>query len=340
MSYAASGLARGIQDGLGMVSSSLLGIRQRRMEDEQARRQAEQDAQATEFRGLQMQGLRRDLNAPAPDPTRYAEHNGRTFDLRDASDSKEYGRATAPKPDTVEWDTEMTDNGMVQIHPVTGEVRNLGLRGPAKAPDAPRTGFRPNDGALVNLDTGAVITAGVPKPGDQVPPGGSPELTQDQGKSVSFYQRGRPALDLVESLSRQFGGATPETPEDQARAMVAGPRGGARLLGGLPVVGNMLKNPELQRYDQAVHDFAMAVLRKDSGATITGDEMDFVQQTYIPQVGDDPATARQKLDAAARAIESFRATAGPGNNLIGAPAPASGAPRRYSPENPYANRTP
>lgn len=179
----------------------------------------------------------------------------------------------------------------------------------------PRTGFRPNDGALVNLDTGAVIAPGVPKPGG----GGAPDLTLDQGKSVSFYQRGRPALDIIEKLSRTFGGAQRGMSDDVARTMVGGPGRLGRAAGSVPIFGNMLKSADLQMYDQAVNDFGMAVLRKDSGATITADEQDLVRKTYIPSVGDSPQAARQKLDAAARAIESLRSTAGPGASLMGAP---------------------
>lgn len=211
------------------------------------------------------------------------------------------------------------------------------LAAATEKPDDVNWQYDAERGVQINPRTGAVRTLAGVQPKPTAPAGGAPDLTQDQGKSVSFYQRGRPAFDLIEGFARQFGGATDQMTEEQARGSVAGPDKGRRMLGGLWGVGNALKGPDLQRYDQAVNDFAMAVLRKDSGATITSDEMQFVRDTYIPQATDDPQTARQKLDAAARAIESFRATAGPGASMLDAP-PAAGGPagRRYSPDNPFA----
>ena len=63
-------------------------------------------------------------------------------------------------------------------------------------------------------------------------------------------------------------------------------------------IGGMLpsfmQSSERQQYEQGKRDFVNAVLRKESGATITPDEFDNAQKQYFPQTGDSKETVKQK----------------------------------------------
>lgn len=117
MGYTGAGLGYGIQQGMGTLSQALMGIQQRRDQEAEMAQRAEADAQRRQLVDLQIRGAERDLNAPAPDPTRYATHGGRTYDTRDPSQLKAWGAATAPKPDEVNWQTVEGADGFYQVNP-------------------------------------------------------------------------------------------------------------------------------------------------------------------------------------------------------------------------------
>lgn len=87
--------------------------RQRATEEEEAARRKEREL--LEFAVLQQR------QAQGQDPTRYATHAGRTYDMRDPKQAKGYAAATATRADDVNW-TYDAERG-VQIHPRTGQVR-------------------------------------------------------------------------------------------------------------------------------------------------------------------------------------------------------------------------
>jgi hypothetical protein len=68
----------------------------------------------------------------------------------------------------------------------------------------------------------------------------------------------------------------------------------------------------VQKYEQAQRDFVNAVLRPESGATITDTEFANAKKQYFPQVGDTPAVIKQKQEAREREIKTLQAMAGPG----------------------------
>jgi len=51
-------------------------------------------------------------------------------------------------------------------------------------------------------------------------------------------------------------------------------------------IENLLMSEEKKEYDAAKLDFAASVLRQESGAVINDSELEFVNRTYFPQVGD------------------------------------------------------
>jgi len=71
-------------------------------------------------------------------------------------------------------------------------------------------------------------------------------------------------------------------------------------------------------YSQAKENFITAVLRKESGASISPDEFAREDKKYFPQVGDSPKVLEQKQRARDLAIDAMKIQAGPGAKSIGA----------------------
>ena len=70
---------------------------------------------------------------------------------------------------------------------------------------------------------------------------------------------------------------------------------------------NWLRSNNGQKFDANAKNFITAVLRKESGATITPSEIETAKGMYIPQPGDGAAVLEQKKrnrDLAIRALES------------------------------------
>lgn len=64
---------------------------------------------------------------------------------------------------------------------------------------------------------------------------------------------------------------------------------------------------EAQQYFNAIRLFAAGILRKETGAAFTSQELLDVQSRFFPMAGDSAAVLRQKADARRQAIESMRA---------------------------------
>lgn len=73
---------------------------------------------------------------------------------------------------------------------------------------------------------------------------------------------------------------------------------------------NLAMSKDRQSYRQAQEDWVRAKLRKESGAVIADEEMDREIRVYFPQIGDDPATVKQKADSRKVAERSMVQSAG------------------------------
>lgn len=101
--------------------------------------------------------------------------------------------------------------------------------------------------------------------------------TEMQGKARFFHRRAQHATQTL----NQF---------DNARMLdVVASKGG--------LLGNWAKSPEGRQLIQAGKQWAMAVLRQDSGGAITEEEMEEYFETYLPRPGDDETTLAQKREA-------------------------------------------
>ena len=73
---------------------------------------------------------------------------------------------------------------------------------------------------------------------------------------------------------------------------------------------NYLKSGKRQVFENAAMDFAMAVLRKESGAAITPTEQEMMFELYIPQPGDRTEVLAQKSKARKIAVSGMISQAG------------------------------
>ena len=79
---------------------------------------------------------------------------------------------------------------------------------------------------------------------------------------------------------------------------------------------NWTASPQQQATLQARKNFATAVLRKESGASISPTEFADVDRIYFPQPGDSKDVIAQKQRARDLAIQSLATQAGPGARFI------------------------
>jgi hypothetical protein len=97
----------------------------------------------------------------------------------------------------------------------------------------------------------------------------------------------------------------------------------------LPMIGNAVSSGPQQRLNLAADQFLTAILRPESGATITPAELDQARRQFVPMPGDTKQTLDLKREARTRAIQQLRDMGG--RAVKGAPqgapqaAPASAA---------------
>ncbi len=98
---------------------------------------------------------------------------------------------------------------------------------------------------------------------------GMPKLTEGQSKDTVFVTRASGALPILDNL------------ESKLLSL------GENVAGSLPL-GNFLQSEDYQKANNAGREFLAAILRKDTGAAVTDQEMANYGATYIPQPGDKP----------------------------------------------------
>ncbi len=147
----------------------------------------------------------------------------------------------------------------------------------------------------------------------------APKLTEDQSKAMNFAARMGASEPTISELEQQGT-------DWWARAK--------QQYGG--DLANYLQSPDYQRFWQAKEDFMRAVLRKESGAVISQEEMAGGDKQYFPQPGDGPDVIKQKQQNRRVALEAMKTAAGPGASLIpgiidrakSQPAPQGGPPNQ------------
>ncbi len=129
--------------------------------------------------------------------------------------------------------------------------------------------------------------------------GAPPKMTVDAAKNTGFYIRTKDAHETITDLE----GQGLEFLQQSADAIPLG-------------LGNYLRTPEFQKFDQARRDFVNAILRRESGAVISDQEFDNAEKQYFPQPGDSPEVIQQKRRNRANAIEGLRVGSGAGAEYV------------------------
>lgn len=143
--------------------------------------------------------------------------------------------------------------------------------------------------------------------------GGLPRLTEGQSKDLVYWRRGSEANDLLSGEGGALGLDVNLTPTGGSQGL----RGIAdEAIRSLPFVGdsmaaNYAVSEGRQKAEQAAREFLSAILRKDTGAAITNQEMEIYGKTYLPQAGDSAGVLAQKAEARRIALQGIEAGMGP-----------------------------
>lgn len=148
---------------------------------------------------------------------------------------------------------------------------------PGEAPPPPNPGIQ-------------TVRPGVPKP---------VEYTQEQGNAYTYSERVKSAGATLDGL------------------MAKGykPSAAGNMVSDLPGA-NYFKGADRQQFEQAERDLVNAILRKESGATISDAEFANARRQYIPQPGDTPEVLAQKKANRETVYRTLRAAAGPGRDKV------------------------
>ena len=130
-------------------------------------------------------------------------------------------------------------------------------------------------------------------------------LTEAQGKATAFSARMLNADNEINDLIKDGV----KTPSIIKRSVENAPLIGGALGG---AANKFVASEKQQKMEQAQRDFVNAVLRQESGASISPSEFDNASKQYFPQFGDSPTVIAQKAKNRAIAIEGMKTQAGSG----------------------------
>jgi len=148
------------------------------------------------------------------------------------------------------------------------------------------------------------------------------KLTEGQSKDIVYLRRGAAANKLLDTLAPNMTATGGQQGKLRGTADVA--LRGLPFIGNSPVVNGIVSS-ERQQAEQAGQEFLSAILRKDTGAAITGQEFDIYGRMYLPQPGDSDATLKQKAKARETALEAISAGLGPERSGMALAPNAAGA---------------
>jgi hypothetical protein len=151
---------------------------------------------------------------------------------------------------------------------------------------------------------------------------GAGKLTEAEGNAVTYGMRMQQANSILKPLEnaglKDTGkirsgvsgtlGATPLIGEALAR-------GSDNIFNTLPAVLGGL-NEDQQKTVQARVNFITAILRKESGASISPTEFATAERNYFPAPGDSETIVKQKQAARELAIKGMKIQAGKGARFI------------------------
>lgn len=135
--------------------------------------------------------------------------------------------------------------------------------------------------------------------------------TEDERKAAGWLSQ---ADNAWKNMQAAMGGVDPKTGEFKD-ASVARP-GVADAIASIPsfglgeVVGNSLRSPERQKFNQAASSLSEAILRAATGAGVNKDEALQKIRELTPVFGEDPATTKQKMGSIPMYLSALKQRAG------------------------------
>lgn len=155
-----------------------------------------------------------------------------------------------------------------------------------------------------------------PRTGTATPvltPAGTPlqsgrPLTEAQAKGTLFATRAAAADQVLNDIG-QGGKVQPGILKRAGESLPFIGEGVGAML-------NVTQSPQQQQVEQAQRDFVNAILRQESGASISPSEFANAQRQYFPQPGDSPQVIAQKAANRRNAVAGLSVQAGPGMQRI------------------------
>jgi len=193
----------------------------------------------------------------------------------------------------------------------------------------PAMSFHEGDNGPVAFNPRSGVATPVVTPTGAPLPGGKP-LTESQSNATAYGMRMEESNKILSGLENE--GVKNTGMIRGTLGSVAGltPFIGDKLQSGVSGVMNVLPgiaggpSEKQQMFDQAKRNFITAVLRKESGASISPSEFENEEKKYFAQPGDTDAAIKQKQDSRNLAIKAMGIQAGPGAKNIN---PNAGAQR-------------
>jgi len=270
---------QGIEDAAGSIGGSLLDWRAGQQEAEQQQKYA--DALAA----LGDHPSRGDLVALAGNPWGNSGQDAVVQALL-ASDLKNSDPYTILNREKTQAEIDALKAKDVAKAPDVVELFDEKTGLPYKAAWNATTGKYEKLGGVKALSQDGLSVTTNPDGTVSIQQGAMPKLTEGQSKDAVYVTRASGALPTVDALGDKLTSLT----EDVA--------------GKVPY-GGFLQSEDYQKADQAGREFLAAILRKDTGAAITQQEMEQYGSIYLPQPGDKPGKLEQKQAARRRAVKAI-----------------------------------
>ena len=171
----------------------------------------------------------------------------------------------------------------------------------------PATSYHETEGGAVAFNPRTGTATPVLTPTGTPLQSGRP-LTEAQAKGTLFATRAAAADQVLNDIG-QGGKVQPGILKRAGESLpFVGESVGAML--------NVTQSPQQQQVEQAQRDFVNAILRQESGASISPSEFANAQRQYFPQPGDSPQVIAQKAANRRNAVAGLTVQAGPGMQRI------------------------
>jgi len=171
----------------------------------------------------------------------------------------------------------------------------------------PATSYHETEGGAVAFNPRTGTATPVLTPAGTPLQSGRP-LTEAQAKGTLFATRASAADQVLNDIG-QGGKVQPGILKRAGESLPFIGEGVGAML-------NVTQSPQQQQVEQAQRDFVNAILRQESGASISPSEFANAQRQYFPQPGDSPQVIAQKAANRRNAVAGLTVQAGPGMQRI------------------------